>query len=67
VTTKRALVCSPVMPAYDRESGSRRVFNLVEFLREAGWEVSFATEATVGLAGRATRVAFLAGGGRHLC
>ncbi len=38
----RALVCSPVMPAFDRESGSRRVFDLIEFLQEAGWEVSFA-------------------------
>ena|SRR5438270_6848325 len=40
--TKRVLVCSHVMPAYDRESGSRRIFNLIEFLRDAGWVVSFA-------------------------
>lgn len=43
--TKRVLVCSPVMPAYDRESGSRRIFDLVEFFREAGWAVSFAAKS----------------------
>ena len=30
------------MPEFDRESGSRRVYNLIEFLVEAGWQVSFA-------------------------
>jgi len=38
---KRALVCAPLMPEFDRESGSRRVFHLIGFLREAGWAVSF--------------------------
>jgi glycosyltransferase involved in cell wall biosynthesis len=38
---KRALVCAPLMPEYDRECGSRRVFDLTEFLRESGWAVSF--------------------------
>lgn len=38
----RALVCAPTMPEFDRESGSRRVYNLIEFLVEAGWQVSFA-------------------------
>jgi glycosyltransferase involved in cell wall biosynthesis len=44
MSVKRALVCAPLMPEYDRESGSRRVFHLIEFLREAGWAVSFAAE-----------------------
>jgi glycosyltransferase involved in cell wall biosynthesis len=42
MTAKRALVCAPLMPEYDRESGSRRIFDWIGLLREAGWEVSFA-------------------------
>jgi len=41
MSIKRALVCAPRMPEFDRESGSRRIFHLIEFLREAGWAVSF--------------------------
>lgn len=44
MTTKRALVYAPLMPEYDRESGSKRIFDLVLFLREAGWAVSFVAE-----------------------
>jgi O-antigen biosynthesis protein len=40
MTIKRALICSPVLPEYDREGGSRRVFHLIEFLLEAGWSVT---------------------------
>lgn len=40
-STKRALVCAPLMPEFDRESGSRRIYHLIEFLREAGWHVTF--------------------------
>jgi len=36
------------MPAYDRESGSQRIFDLIEFLREAGWTVSFAAKTANG-------------------
>ena len=39
--TRRALVCAPKMPEFDREGGLRRVFHLVEFLCEAGWAVSY--------------------------
>lgn len=39
--TRRALVCSPRMPEFDREGGSRRVFHLIEFFLEAGWAVTF--------------------------
>ena len=46
---KRALICAPRMPEFDREGGSRRIFHLIEFLREAGWAVSFlAHDATGG-------------------
>jgi glycosyltransferase involved in cell wall biosynthesis len=38
---RHALICSPLMPEFDRESGSRRLFAFIEFLREAGWSVTF--------------------------
>ncbi len=38
---KRALVMSHTLPEFDLEGGSRRIFHLVRFLREAGWMVSF--------------------------
>lgn len=46
---KRALVCAPTMPEYDREAGARHVFHVLNFLRAAGWAVSFiAHDATGG-------------------
>lgn len=42
--TRRALVCAPLPPEYDRESGSRRVYHTIELLREAGWDVTFVCE-----------------------
>lgn len=42
--TRRALVCAPVMPEFDRESGSRRIFDLLMFLRESGWAVTFVAQ-----------------------
>ena len=38
---KRALVCHPQMPQYDRQRGSQRALEVIEFLQEAGWAVSF--------------------------
>ncbi len=43
-TGHRALVCAPLMPEYDRQSGERRIWHLVEFLRGAGWSVTFISE-----------------------
>ncbi len=40
---KRALVCA-LMPQFDRDSGSRRVFDLITFLQEAGWDVTFVAQ-----------------------
>jgi glycosyltransferase involved in cell wall biosynthesis len=40
----RARVCAPLPPEYDRESGSRRIYHMVEFLLEAGWQVAFVCE-----------------------
>jgi glycosyltransferase involved in cell wall biosynthesis len=37
----RVLVCAPLMPEYDREGGSRRIFDVILFLREAGYAVTF--------------------------
>src|SRR5262245_48704317 len=39
---RRVLVCAPLMPEFDREGGSRRVFHFLEFFQQAGWNVSFA-------------------------
>jgi glycosyltransferase involved in cell wall biosynthesis len=41
---KQALVCAPLLPEFDREGGSRRIFHLLELLREAGWNISYVAE-----------------------
>jgi glycosyltransferase involved in cell wall biosynthesis len=37
----KALVCSTRMPEYDRECGSKRTFDVIRFLRDAGWNVVY--------------------------
>src|SRR5215213_7641209 len=44
MTIKRVLIAAPLMPEFDRESGSQRVFDTIMLLREAGWAVSFVAE-----------------------
>jgi glycosyltransferase involved in cell wall biosynthesis len=45
VTAKgHVVVCSPVLPEFDREAGSRHLFHHVQMLRESGWHVSYVTE-----------------------
>lgn len=44
MSVKRALIGSPLMPEFDKESGSRRIFDLIMLMREAGWAVSFVAE-----------------------
>ena len=44
MSIKRALVCHPQMPQYDRQRGSQRALELIEFLQEAGWTVSFVAQ-----------------------
>jgi GT2 family glycosyltransferase len=39
---RHALVCSSVLPEFDRESGSRRVLDHIESLQADGWTVTFA-------------------------
>ena len=46
--TRRALVMAPVLPEFDRESGSRRIFDLLMFLCEAGWSVTFVAQRGAG-------------------
>lgn len=48
MSLKSVLICAPTMPEYDRESGSRRVFHLIEFFREAGWAVSLVVQNETG-------------------
>lgn len=40
----RALFCAPLPPEFDKESGSRRIYHLVELARSAGWSVAFVCE-----------------------
>ena len=40
----RALVCAPLPPEYDRESGSKRIYHTITFLLDAGWRVAFVCE-----------------------
>ena len=42
--SKRLLLCSPVMPEFDREGGSRRIFHMLEFLQADGWRVTFVAQ-----------------------
>src|SRR3954471_24434175 len=44
MTVKRVLIAAPLLPEFDRESGSQRIYDTVMFLREAGWAVSFVAE-----------------------
>lgn len=46
--TRSALVCSYYAPHADRDSGSRRLLNLMRLLREDGWSVSFAASNGLG-------------------
>ena len=37
----KALICSTRMPEYDRECGSKRIFDVVQMLRAAGWDITY--------------------------
>ena len=41
MSSKTALICSYYIPQTDLDSYSRRLFHLLEFLREAGWREHF--------------------------
>lgn len=39
-TSKRVLFCIPVMPEFDKESGSRRIYHFVKMFQQLGWSVT---------------------------
>jgi GT2 family glycosyltransferase len=41
---KRALMCAPLLPEFDREGGSERIYHTIEYLQEAGWAVTFVAD-----------------------
>jgi hypothetical protein len=41
VKTRRALIVAPFLPEFDRESGLRRVSDLIDMLLDRGWAVTF--------------------------
>jgi hypothetical protein len=45
---RRVLIAAPLMPEFDRESGSQRVYDTIMLLRDAGWAVSFVAENASG-------------------
>jgi len=45
---RRALVCAPLMPEFDRASGSGRIYDFILFLRNAGWKVTFVSRNVIG-------------------
>lgn len=47
---RRALVAHTRMPAFDRDSGSQDVDNMVHFLLRAGWQVTFLAREEAGVA-----------------
>ncbi len=44
---KRAFICAPLMPEFDKEGGSKRTFHLIKTLREEGWAVTFLAQNSV--------------------
>jgi glycosyltransferase involved in cell wall biosynthesis len=48
MSKRQALVCAPRIPQPDRESGSRRIGDLIDFLRDAGWRITFVARETTG-------------------
>ena len=50
MSPRRALVVHTRMPAFDRDSGSQDVDNIVQFLLRAGWQVTFLAREEQGVA-----------------
>ncbi len=50
MTTRRVLVVHSRMPAFDRDSGSQDIDNIVKFLLRAGWRVTFLAREEEGVA-----------------
>lgn len=43
-TAKRVFIMAPLMPEFDREGGSQRVYDLIMLFRRANWAVTFLAE-----------------------
>jgi glycosyltransferase involved in cell wall biosynthesis len=50
VTRRRALVVHTRMPAFDRDSGSQDIDNILQFLLRADWQVTFLAREEQGIA-----------------
>ncbi len=55
MSSKSALICSYYIPQTDLDSYSRRLFHLLEFLREAGWRVTVLAQIAAESAGSRLR------------
>jgi GT2 family glycosyltransferase/glycosyltransferase involved in cell wall biosynthesis len=55
MSSKSALICSYYIPQTDLDSYSRRLFHLLEFLREAGWRVTVLAQMAAESAGSRLR------------
>jgi len=42
---KHLLIVEPLLPTFDQDSGSRRIFELIKLFLELGWNVIFSAEA----------------------
>lgn len=48
MNAKRAIIFHPRMPEFDRERGSQRTLEVIQFLQEAGWSVTFVAQNAAG-------------------
>ena len=44
VAAKRALVCAPHVPQFDKDSGGQSIYDIVMFLRDGGWAVTYVAQ-----------------------
>src|SRR5262245_66260971 len=56
MSSKRLLVCAPLLPEFDREGGSRRLFHLLEEFGDAGGTITFVAGNASGVARYARRL-----------
>jgi glycosyltransferase involved in cell wall biosynthesis len=45
MTPRRFLICAPSIPDFDRQAGSQRIFDFIQFLREGDWAVTLIAES----------------------
>ena len=47
MSQKRVLICSPLIPEFDRERGSQRLFNIAKLFISRGWKVVYYARNTM--------------------